>query len=84
MNKSSKLNPLALEREQRERLAGDLKLWFQEERGERLGDLAADLLVEVIQEKAAKYWYNKGVQDVQACVRDRMERLIDDVDLLRR
>lgn len=84
MAKASKIDPLALEREQREQLAGDLKHWFQEERGERLGDLAADMLVELIQEKAAKHWYNKGIVDARACVRDRMERMDDDIDLLRR
>lgn len=83
MNRTAKVNPLALEREQREQLVGELKQWFQDERGERLGDLAADLLVDLIQEKAARYWYNKGVKVAQGCVQDRMERLIDDVDLLR-
>lgn len=77
-------NPLALGREERERLMGDLQQWFQEERDERLGNLAADLLVEFFQEKAARHWYNRGVQDAEACVRDRMDRLVDDVDLLRR
>lgn len=84
MNRTSKVNPLALEREQREQLAGELKQWFQDERGERLGDLAADILVDFLQEKVARHWYNKGVKDAQGCVHDRMERLVDDIDLLRR
>ena len=75
---------MALSREQKDQLAGDIKHWFQEERGERLGDLAADPLVDLVQEKAAKLWYNKGILDAQACLRDRTDRMLDDIDLLRR
>jgi len=80
----AKANPLALGRDDRASLVGDLQAWFQEERGERIGELAADLLVEFFQEKAARHWYNRGVQDAQAVARDRLERLSDDLDLLRR
>jgi len=84
MNKSQKVNPLALGREEKSRLIGDVQVWFREERGETIGELAADLLVEFFQEKAATHWYNRGVQDAQAIARDRLERLADDLDLLRR
>lgn len=83
MNKK-KIDPLALEREDRLRLVSDLQAWFLEERGEKVGDLAADLLVEFLQEKAARHWYNRGVLDAQAMARDRLERLADDLDLLKR
>lgn len=83
MNKK-KIDPLALEREDRQRVVSDLQAWFLDERGERIGDLAADLLVEFFQEKAARHWYNRGVLDAQAMARDRLERLADDLDLLKR
>jgi uncharacterized protein (DUF2164 family) len=83
MNKK-KIDPLALDREDRQRVISDLQAWFLDERGERIGDLAADLLVEFFQEKAARHWYNRGVQDAQAVARDRLERLADDLDLLKR
>ncbi len=83
MNKK-KIDPLALEREDRLRLVSDLQAWFLEERGEKVGDLAADLLVEFLQTKAARHWYNRGVLDAQAMARDRLERLADDLDLLKR
>lgn len=84
MARQSKTDPLALDPEQRSQLASELQHWFQEERGERLGDLAADMLVDLIQEKGAKFWYNKGVHEARKLVRDRVERLDDDLDLLRR
>lgn len=84
MARQTKIDPLALEPEHRSQLAADLQYWFLEERGERLGDLAADILVDLIQDKGAKFWYNKGVQDAHKLVRDRVERLDDDLDLLRR
>lgn len=83
MNKK-KIDPLALDREDRQRVVSDLQAWFLDERGERIGDLAADLLVEFFQEKAARHWYNRGVQDAQTLAKDRLERLADDLDLLRR
>ena len=83
MNKK-KIDPLALEREDRLRLISDLQAWFLEERGEKIGDLAADVLVEFLQAKAARHWYNRGVLDAQAMARDRLERLADDLDLLKR
>ena len=79
-----KIDPLALEREDRQRVVSDLQAWFLDERGETIGDLAADLLVEFFQEKAARHWYNRGVLDAQATARDRLERLADDLDLLKR
>lgn len=84
MAKASKIDPLALESQVRAQFAADIRHWFQEERGERLGDLASELLVDFVQEKVARHWYDKGVQDARALVRDRMERLDDDLDLLRR
>lgn len=83
MNKK-KIDPLALEREDRQRVVSDLQAWFLDERGEKIGDLAADLLVEFFQERAARHWYNRGVLDAQAMARDRLERLADDLDLLKR
>lgn len=83
MNKK-KIDPLALEREDRLRLVSDVQSWFLEERGEKIGDLAADLLVEFFQAKAARHWYNRGVSDSQTLARDRLERLADDLDLLKR
>jgi len=80
----AKIDPLALGRDERQRLVGDLQAWFQAERGERIGELAAELLIDFFQTGAGKAWYNRGVQDAQAVLRDRMERLVDDVDLLRR
>ncbi len=80
----AKIDPLALGRDERQRLVADLQAWFQDERGERIGELAAELLIDFFQVSAGKAWYNRGVQDAQAVLRDRLERLIDDVDLLRR
>jgi uncharacterized protein (DUF2164 family) len=80
----AKIDPLALGRDERQRLVADLQAWFQDERGERIGELAAELLIDFFQVSAGKAWYNRGVQDAQAVLRDRMERLVDDVDLLRR
>lgn len=80
----AKIDPLALGRDERQRLVADLQAWFQDERGERIGELAAELLLDFVQAGAGKLWYNRGVQDAQAVLRDRMERLVDDVDLLRR
>ena len=80
----AKIDPLALGRDERQRLVADLQAWFQDERGERIGELAAELLIDFFQVSAGKAWYNRGVQDSQAVLRDRMERLVDDVDLLRR
>lgn len=80
----AKIDPLALGREDRQRLVADLQAWFQEERGERIGELAAEMLIDFIQASAGKAWYNRGLQDAQAVLRDRLERLVDDVDLLRR
>ncbi|MCB9495635.1 MAG: DUF2164 family protein [Fibrobacteria bacterium] len=79
-----KIDPLALTKGQRQRLVADLQAWFQDERGERLGELAASLLLDFLQEKAAGAWYDLGVQDALALVQDRSERLVDDLHVLKR
>lgn len=84
MKESRRQAGFGLEREEIAEVNGALRDWFSRERGEELGELAADLLRQHLEETAARVYYDRGIAAASALVRDRTERMLDDLDLQRR
>lgn len=70
------LNKFKLTREKRDDMVAAIKRYFQNEREEELGDLAANLLLTFIMDELAPEFYNKGVQDAQAYMYERLEDML--------
>lgn len=59
---------IELGRGEREDVVRRLRVYFERERGEEIGDLAVTLLYDFIAEEVAPYFYNKGLRDAQSYV----------------
>jgi uncharacterized protein (DUF2164 family) len=71
-----KSNKLQLTREKREDMVSALKYYFDKERDEELGDLAAGMLLDFIIKELAPEFYNQGVLDSNKYLNDRVEELL--------
>ena len=57
-------------------MIGQIRDFFLKERGEDIGDLAADIVLDFIVEKMALKFYNKGIDDAYAYMTDRIPDLL--------
>jgi len=64
---------IRLEKEKRDDLVKDIVLYFKNERGEEIGQLAAGLMLDFFMEKLAPEIYNQGVLDSCAYMDERVE-----------
>jgi uncharacterized protein (DUF2164 family) len=67
------MEKLELEKEQRQDAKADIQDWFYKERGEELGNLGADMMLDFIMDKIAPYIYNKAIGDAQKFMSDRVD-----------
>jgi Uncharacterized conserved protein len=56
-------NSIKINKETREDMISSIKRFFEKERDEELGDLAASLILDFIIEELASEFYNQGVYD---------------------
>ena len=71
---------ISLKKEQKERAVGELRGYFDRERGEELGELAATLLLDFVVERLGPMFYNRGVADAQFALRNAADSLDADLD----
>jgi len=69
-------NTIKLSKEKRELMINEIKTYFSKERDEDLGDLGAALILDFIEEKLAREFYNQGVSDAYQYMNDRMEDVL--------
>ncbi|MBW8383670.1 MAG: DUF2164 domain-containing protein [Youngiibacter sp.] len=65
-----------LSKEKKEGLISEIRTYFLAEREEELGELAAALLLDFIEEKLGPEFYNQGVQDSYILMKDRVEDIM--------
>jgi len=66
-----------LSREARQEAVKSIERWFAEERGERIGNIAAGALLGFVLEEIGPSIYNKAVADVQ----ERLGARVADLDI---
>lgn len=66
-----------LSKEQKEDMIGSIKGYFEKERDEEIGDLAAMLMLEFFIEELAPTFYNIGVEDSHAFMTAKLEDLFE-------
>jgi uncharacterized protein (DUF2164 family) len=69
---------------EREDCLGSIIAYFQKERNEIIGVIAAQEFLDVVQEKVTWSAYNKGVEDAKTLLEDKFAGINIDLDLLRR
>ena len=67
---------IKLTKEQRTDMVSSVKKYFEQERGEEIGDLGAGLLLDFVIDKLAPEFYNQGVSDSSKYMNDRVEDMM--------
>jgi len=62
----------------------DIIAFFQDERGEKIGMLASEQILDIVLEKITWDCYNKGVDEAKELMQGKFADLSIDVDLLRK
>jgi len=75
---------IKLSDETREKLRGEVKSFFLENRGEEIGDLQADLLLDFLIDSAGPAIYNQALEDASFWFKHRMEDMESDFFTLRK
>ncbi|MCM3207995.1 DUF2164 domain-containing protein [Paenibacillus illinoisensis] len=78
------MNTLKLTKEQQDEAIRTIQSYFQEERGEELGDLAAWGVLDLFMTKLAPYIYNQALSDARTTVNQRMASIEEDLFALER
>ncbi|WP_151733680.1 DUF2164 domain-containing protein ['Paenibacillus yunnanensis' Narsing Rao et al. 2020] len=73
------MKPIKLKREQRELIAENIRAYFEAERGEEIGTLAADHLLEFFLGELGPHIYNEALADCRTLARERMQSLEEDI-----
>lgn len=74
---------IKLSREQRRGAIAAIQRYFEEERGEPVGELAALLLLDFFAEEIGEIFYNKGVDDAQVLLRRQWSALDDELEVIK-
>ncbi len=69
-------NGIKLTKERRDEMVYAIKDYFLKEREEKMGDLAAGMVLDFVMEKLAPEFYNQGVYDSYKFMEDKLEDLL--------
>lgn len=67
--------PLELTKPETQEVIASLRRYFRDELDEEIGDMKAGFLLEYIMKEIAPLAYNRGVQDAETFLRQRLEDL---------
>jgi uncharacterized protein (DUF2164 family) len=73
---------IRLSNEAKEMIKAELKNYFEQERGEEIGDLATEILFDFINKNIGLYYYNQGVKDAIRVLNQNMMSLEEDIEAL--
>ncbi|WP_188454214.1 DUF2164 domain-containing protein [Virgibacillus oceani] len=66
-----------LSKEQKDEMIGLIQGYFEKERDEQLGELAAGMLLEFFMNELAPMFYNIGVEDSHAFISAKLEDIFE-------
>lgn len=69
-------NEFQFSKEQALQLKETIKAYFHNELDTEIGDLQAELFLDFLNQNVGKHYYNLGVTDTLAAIKDRTEDLI--------
>ncbi|HEU5140624.1 MAG TPA: DUF2164 domain-containing protein [Bacillales bacterium] len=71
-------------KEQKEKIKDRIRQYFLDERGEEIGDLAAENLLDFITKEIGPVYYNQALNDAQKAVDERMANMEEDLLSMKR
>ena len=73
------MKPVKIPKETRDALISEIQEYFEKERGETIGNLAADSLLEFFTARLGPHLYNRALGDCRQLVGQHMVSLEDDI-----
>jgi len=70
---------IKLPREEKEQIIDSVKAYFEQERSESIGDLAAEQLIDYMMQELGPYIYNKAVADARVLINEKMNQMEDEM-----
>ncbi|PYI54636.1 DUF2164 domain-containing protein [Paenibacillus flagellatus] len=71
--------PIKLTKEERAEIVKDVQAFFEEERSETIGDLAAEHILDFMMKAIGPYVYNKALSDARGLINERVNQIEDDL-----
>ncbi|MGD6790769.1 DUF2164 domain-containing protein [Sutcliffiella horikoshii] len=75
---------ISIPKEMKDQMIGRIQAYFEEERDEEIGELGADLLLDIFMKELGPYYYNQGIADAKALVEERWGSVEEDIEALKR
>ncbi len=69
------MNRIELSKEQKKMAIDEIRIYFEKEREDQIGELAGELILDFIIEKVGPYIYNQAIMDVQKYMNEKTEDL---------
>ena len=69
-------NDIKISKEKKDEFTQLIKMFFEKERGENLGDLGSSILLDFITKEIGPEFYNQGVLDSYKYINERTEDLL--------
>ena len=76
--------PIKLPKEQKDMIVEDLRVFFEEERSETIGNLAAEQFIDFMIKEIGPFLYNKGIEDARQLVIERLAFVDEELYSLQR
>ncbi|WP_276357658.1 DUF2164 domain-containing protein [Cohnella caldifontis] len=73
------LIPIKLPKEEKEAIVRQVQVYFQEERSESIGELAAEQLIDFMMKQLGSYFYNKAISDMRSVVQEKFAQIDDEL-----
>ncbi|WP_409270136.1 DUF2164 domain-containing protein [Neobacillus sp. SCS-31] len=75
---------ITFSKQQKDQLIADIQEYFIKERGEELGNLEAEGLLEFFKTELGPYFYNEGIKQSRKVAEEKMAQLEEELFLLER
>lgn len=76
--------PIKLPKEEKEELINNVQAYFEEERSEAIGELAAEQFIDFMITELGPYIYNKAITDARVLTNEKLNQLEDELYTLER
>ncbi|MDP5275779.1 DUF2164 domain-containing protein [Chengkuizengella axinellae] len=73
------MKPTKLPREQKDQMISMIQHYFEIERSEEIGNLAAENFLDFILKEIGPYLYNQGISDARTLINEKMIHIEDDL-----
>ena len=74
------MSKIEFNNEQKEVLIGKLQKYFTDELDQDIGQFDTEFLLDYISTEIGCYFYNRGLQDAQIILADRIENIVEAID----